>query len=53
MHPLLKKILDPPLPYHSCSEFSSVIVFPVKESEKKVTYTIFFNVTVDACVILN
>ena len=30
-----------------------MIVFPLKQSENKVTNTIFFNVTVDACVILN
>ena len=53
MHPLLKKTLDPPLPYHSCSDFCGMIVFPLKESKNKVTTTIFFIATVDACVILN
>ena len=38
--------------YHSCSEFSGMIAFSPKR-KWKVTNTIFFNVTVDACVILN
>lgn len=39
--------------YHNCSESSGMIVFPLKESENKVTNTIFFILTVDACAILN
>ena len=33
--------------------FPAWLLSPLKESEKKVTNTIFFNVSVDACVILN